>query len=327
MHFKEQMITGRMTEDGLKWSDGDTWIPGPSPDLFTLEEAAIRQAIEDGLIQVEDSDDDADDEEEQARKEEEAQAVARWNRIQAEQAERERQRDEALRRAKREKLERDLKLYSGNFGPQTKVAEKVVHQATKEGITVEDEAIDLEEDEDAKDPRFKDLAQLQAVEELLRRALKEKTEKLGEFHPTTLETLANLCAVLNAMDKEEEATKITAREITGFEDVEVEDSELEEELEEVGEAEEIKFDSGERHLLASTLWKEDDYDKGGHTMVWGSLYDKESGKWGYACCEQYERFATCTKAQTNDEQFVGDFVDFDAPLSAEQATVTVWKSK
>ena len=33
--------------------------------------------------------------------------------------------------------------------------------------------------------------------------------------------------------------------------------------------------------------------KGAHSEVWGSWFDKESGKWGYACCERTERSSKC----------------------------------
>jgi len=31
-----------------------------------------------------------------------------------------------------------------------------------------------------------------------------------------------------------------------------------------------------------------------HSSVWGSYYDKKSGKWGYACCRQLDKMSVCT---------------------------------
>lgn len=35
----------------------------------------------------------------------------------------------------------------------------------------------------------------------------------------------------------------------------------------------------------------------GHTTVWGSFYDKEKDKWGYACCRRMERDVGCGPAE------------------------------
>merc|ERR1719265_370202 len=98
------------------------------------------------------------------------------------------------------------------------------------------------------------------------------TEKLGQNHPNTIDTMENLCAVLDALDKEDESQKIKAGWLTGFEDVEDEpkSSDEESDTEKVGDL----LEEEGRPLLASTLWKEDVYEAG-HSQIWGSVYDKE----------------------------------------------------
>lgn len=49
-----------------------------------------------------------------------------------------------------------------------------------------------------------------------------------------------------------------------------------------------------RHLTSSTLYREDALEAG-HATVWGSFYDREIGRWGYACCRLVERHQTCTR--------------------------------
>mmetsp|Transcript_113914 Transcript_113914/g.318232 ORF Transcript_113914/g.318232 Transcript_113914/m.318232 type:complete len:293 (+) Transcript_113914:1-879(+) len=49
-------------------------------------------------------------------------------------------------------------------------------------------------------------------------------------------------------------------------------------------------------LVESTLWKEDVLADG-HSSVWGSLYDPETKRWGYACCRGMQRGAACTSPQ------------------------------
>lgn len=57
-----------------------------------------------------------------------------------------------------------------------------------------------------------------------------------------------------------------------------------------------------RHLISSTLYGEDVVEAG-HSAVWGSLYDRESGRWGYACCRCTERRQPC--AQEKRQQHGG----------------------
>jgi len=52
-------------------------------------------------------------------------------------------------------------------------------------------------------------------------------------------------------------------------------------------------DSG--HLRESALWKEDDF-KNGHRSVFGSLYDPDTKRWGYACCKSFDASCSCPVA-------------------------------
>ena len=38
---------------------------------------------------------------------------------------------------------------------------------------------------------------------------------------------------------------------------------------------------------------EEDLLESGHTAVWGSYFDEETKKWGYACCKITERYKPC----------------------------------
>eukprot|EP00927_Polykrikos_kofoidii_P062882 TRINITY_DN57683_c0_g1_i1.p1 TRINITY_DN57683_c0_g1~~TRINITY_DN57683_c0_g1_i1.p1 ORF type:complete len:346 (+),score=62.64 TRINITY_DN57683_c0_g1_i1:52-1089(+) len=49
---------------------------------------------------------------------------------------------------------------------------------------------------------------------------------------------------------------------------------------------------GQRHLAQSSLFTED-VRVGGHTAVWGSFFNREHGKWGYACCRGTSREEPC----------------------------------
>mmetsp|Transcript_31316 Transcript_31316/g.88219 ORF Transcript_31316/g.88219 Transcript_31316/m.88219 type:complete len:305 (+) Transcript_31316:171-1085(+) len=46
-------------------------------------------------------------------------------------------------------------------------------------------------------------------------------------------------------------------------------------------------------MLESSLWKEDAFAND-HTAVWGSWYDREAKRWGYACCKGMQRDQPCT---------------------------------
>lgn len=54
-------------------------------------------------------------------------------------------------------------------------------------------------------------------------------------------------------------------------------------------------DLPERRLIESTLYKEDVFT-GGHFCVWGSFYDADTSRWGYACCESTQRASPCSVA-------------------------------
>eukprot|EP00929_Paragymnodinium_shiwhaense_P092782 TRINITY_DN52779_c0_g1_i1.p1 TRINITY_DN52779_c0_g1~~TRINITY_DN52779_c0_g1_i1.p1 ORF type:complete len:245 (-),score=60.62 TRINITY_DN52779_c0_g1_i1:855-1589(-) len=63
---------------------------------------------------------------------------------------------------------------------------------------------------------------------------------------------------------------------------------------------------GERHLAQSSLYKEEVYTAG-HAAVWGSYYDGERQRWGYACCKGTIRGEPCVLADidavpADDEQ-------------------------
>mmetsp|Transcript_5768 Transcript_5768/g.11679 ORF Transcript_5768/g.11679 Transcript_5768/m.11679 type:complete len:307 (-) Transcript_5768:25-945(-) len=47
-----------------------------------------------------------------------------------------------------------------------------------------------------------------------------------------------------------------------------------------------------RRLNESSLWKENSYELD-HTAVWGSWYDREAKRWGYACCHSVQRDSSC----------------------------------
>lgn len=49
-----------------------------------------------------------------------------------------------------------------------------------------------------------------------------------------------------------------------------------------------------RHLTPSTLYQEDTLESG-HSTVWGSFYDRDAGRWGYACCRTTQRREACTR--------------------------------
>eukprot|EP01083_Nonionella_stella_P098402 276681_1 len=60
---------------------------------------------------------------------------------------------------------------------------------------------------------------------------------------------------------------------------------------------------GQEELIASSKYEEDVFP-GNHVSIWGSWYDLQNGKWGYACCHCTTFHAFCTgnegiKARTN----------------------------
>mmetsp|Transcript_18563 Transcript_18563/g.40882 ORF Transcript_18563/g.40882 Transcript_18563/m.40882 type:complete len:267 (-) Transcript_18563:145-945(-) len=48
-------------------------------------------------------------------------------------------------------------------------------------------------------------------------------------------------------------------------------------------------------LVESTVWKEDTF-LNGHKTVWGSWYDTEAKKWGFACCKSFDKGGSCSSA-------------------------------
>lgn len=50
-----------------------------------------------------------------------------------------------------------------------------------------------------------------------------------------------------------------------------------------------------RRLIESTLWKEDVLALD-HLAVWGSYYDPEAKRWGYACCRSVQKAIPCVAA-------------------------------
>ncbi|CAK0850199.1 unnamed protein product [Prorocentrum cordatum] len=63
-----------------------------------------------------------------------------------------------------------------------------------------------------------------------------------------------------------------------------------------------------RHLVESTVYREDVLDLG-HSAVWGSLWEalpegNGAGRWGYACCRSWERHAMCPAAKAPLEKCV-----------------------
>lgn len=70
------------------------------------------------------------------------------------------------------------------------------------------------------------------------------------------------------------------------------DEEKKEGQEEEAAAEEEEEEEPQVRLAESTLWKEDVYVNG-HRSVWGSLYDPEAKRWGYACCPGCARDQPC----------------------------------
>lgn len=60
-------------------------------------------------------------------------------------------------------------------------------------------------------------------------------------------------------------------------------------------AEAEEEDEPERRLEESTLWKEDVFPLD-HRTVWGSYYDREAKRWGYACCKGIQKDSPCVAA-------------------------------
>ncbi|GIX65434.1 step II splicing factor, putative [Babesia caballi] len=51
-------------------------------------------------------------------------------------------------------------------------------------------------------------------------------------------------------------------------------------------------DSAAHKLVVRSRYREDKFERG-HSSVFGSFYDRDSGRWGYRCCKALERAAPC----------------------------------
>ncbi|ORM39612.1 Pre-mRNA-splicing factor SLU7 [Babesia sp. Xinjiang] len=51
-------------------------------------------------------------------------------------------------------------------------------------------------------------------------------------------------------------------------------------------------DHGIQKIAITSSYREDVFEHG-HTTVFGSLYDRETGRWGYQCCGTFERGEKC----------------------------------
>jgi hypothetical protein len=79
----------------------------------------------------------------------------------------------------------------------------------------------------------------------------------------------------------------------------------------------------EARLVESTLWKEDVYVLD-HRAVWGSFYDPQVKRWGYACCRCIQKNSPCSvakeaadaakEAQSSEEYSPDSEVEREAPL-------------
>lgn len=49
---------------------------------------------------------------------------------------------------------------------------------------------------------------------------------------------------------------------------------------------------GNDTFTVQSVYKEDVF-RHGHKAVWGSYYDKDKAKWGYACCKELDKSASC----------------------------------
>ncbi|GFE55635.1 step II splicing factor, putative [Babesia ovis] len=57
-------------------------------------------------------------------------------------------------------------------------------------------------------------------------------------------------------------------------------------------------DAGVHKLVIRSRYREDVHEHG-HSSIFGSYYDRYRGLWGYQCCQQVERGATCPKKHSN----------------------------
>lgn len=85
---------------------------------------------------------------------------------------------------------------------------------------------------------------------------------------------------------------------------------------------------GLAHLVESTLWKENVYTAG-HSAVWGSWYDTEGKRWGYACCRGTQRDQPCavapqTSAEAAKAEGEDSGIEVTSPDSEDQTEFDPW---
>eukprot|EP00389_Voromonas_pontica_P004036 GDKH01005987.1.p1 GENE.GDKH01005987.1~~GDKH01005987.1.p1 ORF type:complete len:219 (-),score=24.86 GDKH01005987.1:101-757(-) len=69
---------------------------------------------------------------------------------------------------------------------------------------------------------------------------------------------------------------------------------------------EVEGESESRNFgLARSRYAEDQFNHG-HESVWGSWFEKESGKWGYSCCRSTDKAAPCAKPSVESAEDSGD---------------------
>merc|ERR1739847_54718 len=71
-------------------------------------------------------------------------------------------------------------------------------------------------------------------------------------------------------------------------------------LKKMDEAEAGGSSSSAPSTMISSKYKEDHIHHG-HKCVWGSFYDAETHKWGYACCKSLDKNVTCPYYNPEDE--------------------------
>mmetsp|Transcript_87489 Transcript_87489/g.276457 ORF Transcript_87489/g.276457 Transcript_87489/m.276457 type:complete len:274 (-) Transcript_87489:51-872(-) len=59
-------------------------------------------------------------------------------------------------------------------------------------------------------------------------------------------------------------------------------------------------EDAQRHLVSSDLYREDALEAD-HQAVWGSFYDREAKRWGYACCQGTSRHQPCQLQEASGE--------------------------
>jgi len=78
-------------------------------------------------------------------------------------------------------------------------------------------------------------------------------------------------------------------------------------------------DQPNRHLIESTLWKEDVYESD-HRSVWGSWYDPKEQRWGYACCRGVQKGQPCTAASAAEGQVTSNLTPNSSSCEDDYST-------